>query len=54
MRNEIKKLFKAKEQFHKERANLPFERKIEMLIKLQKIAKEIKLSGRRHTGGVRF
>jgi len=35
-------LFEKKEQFHKEQAKLPFEEKIKILVKMQKIAKNIK------------
>lgn len=34
----VEDLFKAKEYFHKSLAKLPFERKIEILVRLQKIA----------------
>ena len=37
-----KKLFKEKDKFHKEMAKLPFEKKIKILFRLQKIAKVIK------------
>ena len=37
-----KELFKEKERFHKEMARLPFEEKIKILFRLQKIAKAIK------------
>ena len=37
-----KELFKRKEKFHKEQAKLPFEEKIQILIKLQEIASWIK------------
>lgn len=37
-----KELFKEKERFHKEMARLPFEEKIKILSRLQKIAKAIK------------
>jgi hypothetical protein len=37
----IDNLFKEKELFHKERAKLSFEEKIEILIRLQKIAQTI-------------
>ena len=48
MRNKIKvpakieKLFQAKNLFHKEMAKLSFEEKIEILVKLQKIANDIR------------
>jgi len=38
---DIYKLFKAKEQFHRERARLPIEEKIKMLVELQKMAVDI-------------
>lgn len=34
-------LFKKKEEFHKEQAKLPFEEKIKILIRLQKIVNSI-------------
>lgn len=37
-----KELFENKAKFHKEQANLPFEEKIKILVKLQKIANQIK------------
>lgn len=37
-----KDLFEKKEEFHKEQANLPFEEKIKILVKLQKIANNAK------------
>lgn len=37
-----KELFKRKEKFHKEQAKLPFEEKIQILVKLQEIASWIK------------
>lgn len=37
------KLFEHKEKFHKEQAKLPFEEKINILIKLQEIAFSIKI-----------
>jgi hypothetical protein len=37
-REEIHKIFKAKEQFHRERARLPIEEKIKILVELQKLA----------------
>jgi hypothetical protein len=40
-RDEVQKLFKAKEQFHRERARLPFEEKIKILVELQKLAIDI-------------
>ena len=42
--NEVEKyrqsLFKAKEAYRKEQAKLPFEKKIEIIIKLNRFAKE--------------
>ena len=46
-RQEIKDLFKAKELFHKELAKLPFEEKIKILIRLQKIADGIQTSSKK-------
>ncbi|MEE8423029.1 MAG: hypothetical protein V3S49_00655 [Thermodesulfobacteriota bacterium] len=44
----IEKLFQAKNLFHKEMAKLSFEEKIEILVKLQKIADDIRsVSGKR-------
>ena len=43
----IDDLFKAKEEFHKKLARLPFEEKIRILVKLQKIANNIKSSSRK-------
>ena len=37
----IESILKAKERFHKDRANLSFEEKIKMVVKLQQIASEI-------------
>ena len=37
-----KNLYESKSNFHKEQANLPFEEKIRILIKLQEIAKNVK------------
>jgi hypothetical protein len=39
--NEIQRIFKAKEQFHKDRAKLPIEEKIKILVELQKLAIDI-------------
>ena len=38
---EIDRLFKAKISFHKELAKIPFEEKIEILVRLQKMANGI-------------
>ncbi|MEW6200763.1 MAG: hypothetical protein AB1546_02220 [bacterium] len=35
-------LFESKERFHKERAKMPFEEKIKILVRLQKIASSIR------------
>ena len=40
-----KEIFEGKERFHKEQAKLPFEEKIKILLKLQKIARSIKGKG---------
>ena len=37
----IDTIFKAKQEFHKNRAKIPFEEKIVILVKLQQIAKNI-------------
>ena len=42
--NKIKKLFRAKELYHRECAKIPFEEKIKILVELQKMANEIKSS----------
>ncbi len=39
LNKKIEDLFKAKEEYHRELAKLPFEEKIKILVKLQKIAK---------------
>ena len=39
-----KELFEKKEEFHREQAKLPFEKKIKMLIRLQKIVNSVKKS----------
>lgn len=36
------KLFKAKEKYHREQIKLPFEKKMEILVKLNKIVKDSK------------
>lgn len=38
---DIKDLFEAKESFHRELAKMPFEEKIRILVRLQKIATNI-------------
>lgn len=40
-KEEIQKLFKAKEQFHRERGKRPIEEKIKILVELQKMAIDI-------------
>ena len=40
----VKELFQAKRLYHKEMAELSFEEKIEILVKLQVIANDIRLS----------
>jgi hypothetical protein len=44
--DEIQKIFKAKEQFHKDRAKLPIEEKIKILVELQKLAIDIPTASR--------
>jgi len=39
--HEAQKIFKAKEQFHKDRAKLPIEEKIKILVELRKLAIDI-------------
>lgn len=47
---EIEKLFSRKRLFHHEMANLPFEEKIEILVRLQKMDKDIqKIIGKQQT-----
>jgi hypothetical protein len=45
-----KKIFKAKEKFHRQRAKMSFGKKIKQLVKLQKLANEIKSNTNRETG----
>ena len=46
--DDMEKLFLAKSLFHKERGKLPFEKKIEILVELQKLANDIKsISGKK-------
>jgi len=40
----IKKLFRAKEEFHKKLARLPFEEKIAIVVRLQRVSSDIKTS----------
>jgi hypothetical protein len=44
MQNKIKKIFKTKDRYHKSLAKLPFEQKLKILVKLQQLANDIKLS----------
>ncbi len=37
----IERIFEAKERFHKDRAKLPIEEKIKILVQLQRIANDI-------------
>lgn len=46
--DEIEKIFKAKEQFHKDRARLPIEEKIKILVELQKLAIDIPTTSNEH------
>jgi hypothetical protein len=48
----IEKLFQSKSTFHKERAKLPIEKKIEILVKLQELANNIKSIGNKKQGRV--
>jgi hypothetical protein len=43
----IENIFRGKELFHKEQAKIPFEDKIKILARLQKLANEIR-AGRGH------
>ncbi|MFA5779562.1 MAG: hypothetical protein WC947_05460 [Elusimicrobiota bacterium] len=52
--NKIKKLFNAKARFHKELAKIPIEEKIEMLVKLQEIADDIRAATGRIKTNLRF
>jgi hypothetical protein len=45
---DIHKLFKAKEQFHRERARLPIEEKIKILVELQKMAIDIPTTSKKY------
>jgi len=44
MQNRIQKIFKAKDKYHKSLAKLPFEEKLKILVKLQRLTNDIKLS----------
>ncbi len=46
--DEIQKIFKAKEQFHKDRVKLPIEEKIKILVELQKLAIDIPTASNEH------
>ncbi len=46
-KKEIEDLFKAKDSFHKELAEIPFDEKIKTLIHLQKIANSIPTSSKK-------
>ena len=50
MMEKIEDIFKAKERFHKDRAKLPFEDKIRILVQLQQIAEEVSIhkKGKKH------
>ncbi len=37
----LEDLFESKARFHRDRAKLPFEEKIEIVVKLQRLAKEV-------------
>lgn len=40
--NKVRKIFKTKKAFHKRRAKMKFENKIRQLVKLQKLANDIR------------
>ncbi|MGE5340434.1 MAG: hypothetical protein ACM3SY_03030 [Candidatus Omnitrophota bacterium] len=42
-RRDIHSIFEAKRNFHKERAKLPIEEKIKILVQMQRIAHEISI-----------
>ena len=46
--DEVQKIFKAKEQFHKDRARLPIEEKIKILVELQKLAIDIPTTSKKN------
>ena len=46
-----RELFEKKEEFHREQAKLPFEEKIKILTRLQKIANTIHTSSKKKTVG---
>ena len=43
-KKETEKIFKAKRQFHKKLAKIPFEEKIGIIVNLQRIANDIRVS----------
>ena len=45
--NDLKDLFKKKDLYHRKLAELPFEEKIKIVVKLQKIANRLKPSEKR-------
>ncbi len=47
-REEIEKLFKAKDLFHRELSKISFDKKIKILIQLQKIANGVRPSLKRN------
>ena len=51
-KSKVKKIFKAKQIFHRHRAKMPFGRKIRQLINLQKLANRIKSETGREKGRV--
>jgi hypothetical protein len=46
--DELQNIFKAKEQFHKDRSRLPIEEKIKILVELQKLAIDIPPASNEH------
>ncbi len=46
--DEVQKLFRAKEQYHKDRAKLPIEEKIRILVELQKMAIDIPSASKKY------
>jgi len=53
-REEIEKLFKAKDLFHRELSKMPFDEKIKILVQLQKIADGVRPSLKRNQRVWRF
>ena len=45
--NKVRKIFKTKKAFHKKRAKMTFESKIKQLVKLQKLANDIRTATKR-------